>query len=61
MQASDSTDFDAPPADIAASDRDVWILYAESMPAEEREPREVILASVRAGDTLELVQFVGGG
>ena len=54
MQASDSTDFDAPPADIVASDRDVWSLYAESMPAEEREPREVILASVRAGDTLEL-------
>lgn len=52
MQAGDSLIFDAPPAETAASDRDVWSLYSESMPAEEREPRRIILASVQAGDAV---------
>jgi len=50
MQIGDSLVFDAPPAETAASDVDLWNLYAESMPANEREPRDVILASVRTGD-----------
>ena len=52
MQSGDSLIFDAPPAETAASDRDVWSLYSESMPTEEREPRSIILASVQAGDAV---------
>ena len=44
--------FDAPSADAAAADRDLWALYGESMPVEEREPRRVIVASVAAGDAV---------
>ena len=45
-------EFDAPPAETGATDAALWALYAESMPAEEREPRDVILASVAAGDAV---------
>ena len=52
MASTDSLVFDLPPAESAASDEDLWSLYAQSMPTEEREPRAVILASVNAGDAV---------
>jgi GNAT superfamily N-acetyltransferase len=52
VEAPSDLEFDAPSADTAAADRDLWGLYAESMPAEEREPPRVIVASVAAGDAV---------
>lgn len=52
MAANDALAFDTPLAESAAADADLWAMYAESMPSEEREPREVILASVAAGDAV---------
>jgi len=44
--------FDDASAESAAADEGLWKLYAESMPADEREPRAVILASMAAGDVV---------
>jgi GNAT superfamily N-acetyltransferase len=52
VEARSDLEFDAPSADTAGADRELWSLYAESMPAEEREPRRVIVASVAAGDAV---------
>ena len=41
--------FDAPSADVLASDTALWRLYASSFPSSEREPPGVILATVQAG------------
>lgn len=52
MATDDGLTFDTPSADAAATDRDLWAMYAESMPSEEREPPAVILASVAAGNAV---------
>jgi GNAT superfamily N-acetyltransferase len=49
---SEPVSFDLPTNVEAASDAAVWQLYATSFPPEEREPEEVILASVANGAAL---------
>jgi hypothetical protein len=46
--------FDYPPADVLDLDITFWKLYESSFPASEREPRDVILKSVRAGTALAI-------
>ncbi len=41
--------FDAPSADVLAADGAFWQLYDSSFPANEREPRSVILETLRSG------------
>jgi hypothetical protein len=47
VQQADETRFDCPAADELAEDKESWRIYEESLPAEEREPIDVILDSVR--------------
>jgi GNAT superfamily N-acetyltransferase len=49
MAGVQSVSFEYPPADELARDDAWWAIYDESFPASEREPRAVILGSVRQG------------
>src|SRR5271169_5578932 len=51
--------FDSPSADALASDADFWQLYDSSFPSCEREPRNVILNSLRQGLGFTLRARVG--
>ncbi|HEX3091481.1 MAG TPA: hypothetical protein VHW72_02595, partial [Candidatus Angelobacter sp.] len=42
--------FDSPSADTLAADGALWQLYDSAFPSTEREPRSVILETLRRGD-----------
>jgi len=42
--------FDSPSADVLAADSALWQLYDSAFPSTEREPRSVILETLRRGD-----------
>lgn len=42
--------FDSPPVEVLASDDGLWQLYDSAFPSTEREPRRVILDTLRRGD-----------
>jgi len=42
--------FDSPPVEVLASDGALWQLYDSAFPSTEREPRSVILDTLRRGD-----------
>ncbi len=53
-------DFDSPSADALAADVEFWQLYDSSFPSCEREPRSVILDSLRKGLGFTLRARAGG-
>jgi GNAT superfamily N-acetyltransferase len=48
-EALPDVSFDSPSAETLTGDSDSWKLYDSSIPSNEREPRSVILASLRKG------------
>ena len=53
--------FDVPLPEPLERDSDFWQLYDSSFPASEREPRAVILETIRRGDGLTLRARLGKG
>lgn len=49
VEAPPGIEFDTPDASSLASDADFWRLYADSFPSTEREPPDVILATLQGG------------
>ena len=61
LQALPDLIFDSPSADTLADDAAFWQLYGSSFPSSEREPRNVILESLRNGVGLAVRARAGAG
>jgi GNAT superfamily N-acetyltransferase len=53
-------EFDTPSVELATTDLVLWALYDTSFPANEREPRDVILASIAANKAVLARARAGG-